>query len=155
MRDKRVRKKIQSVLFCCNYNSVRSPMAEGIFKKLIGSNIFVQSAGIYDSLEIDGFTVRVCDEIGVKLNSHRVRSLKEVERLGGFVGSFDLIIPMTQRSLQEVKIFSKYVSVEIESWKIREPEKNDLNLEETLDSYRSTRDLIYEKIFQRFKDFLI
>tara|TARA_Y100000991_G_C21727248_1_gene244772 strand:+ start:108 stop:500 length:393 start_codon:yes stop_codon:yes gene_type:complete len=130
-------------------------MAEGIFKKLIGSNIFVQSAGIYDSLEIDGFTVRVCDEIGVKLNSHRVRSLKEVEKLGGFIGSFDLIIPMTQKSFQEVKSFSKYVSVEIESWKIREPEKNDLNLEETLDSYRSTRDLIYEKIFQRFKDFLI
>ena len=55
-------------------------MAEGIFKKLIGRSIFVQSVGIYDSLEIDGFTVRVCDEIDVKLNQHRVRSLKEVEK---------------------------------------------------------------------------
>ena len=65
----RVNKKIQSVLFCCNYNTVRSPMAEGIFKKLIGPNIFVQSAGIYDTLEIDGFSVRVCNEIDVKLNT--------------------------------------------------------------------------------------
>ena len=33
-------------------------MAEGIFKKLIGRKIFVQSAGIFDTLEIDGFTVK-------------------------------------------------------------------------------------------------
>ena len=42
-------------------------MAEGIFKKLIGRKIFVQSAGIFDTLEIDGFTVKVCNEINVKL----------------------------------------------------------------------------------------
>ena len=42
-------------------------MAEGIFKKLIGSKIFVQSAGIFDTIEIDGFTIKVCDEIDVKL----------------------------------------------------------------------------------------
>ena len=36
-------------------------MAEGIFKKLIGTKIFVQSAGVYDTLEIDGFTVQVKD----------------------------------------------------------------------------------------------
>ena len=58
-------------------------MAEGIFKKLIGRKIFVQSAGIFDALEIDGFTVRVCDEINVKLNKHRVRSLREMENNGG------------------------------------------------------------------------
>ena len=41
-------------------------MAEGIFKKMIGRKIFVQSAGIFDTLEIDGFTVKVCDEINIK-----------------------------------------------------------------------------------------
>ena len=51
-------------------------MAEGIFKKIIGRKIFVQSAGIFDTLEIDGFTVKVCDEINIKLSKHRVRSLK-------------------------------------------------------------------------------
>ena len=58
-------------------------MAEGIFKKLFGKKIFVQSAGVFDTLEIDGFTVRVCDEIDVKLNKHRVRSLGEMEKQGG------------------------------------------------------------------------
>ena len=58
-------------------------MAEGIFKKIIGKRIFVQSAGIFDTLEIDGFTVKVCDEINVKLSKHRVRSLKEWKRAVG------------------------------------------------------------------------
>lgn len=148
-------KKIQSVLFCCDYNSVRSPMAEGIFKKLLGTNIFVQSAGIYDSLEIDGFTVRVCDEIDVRLNRHIVRSIKEIEKSGGFVGSFDLIVAMTQTSLLEVQRFTKYDSVEIESWKINEPEKDDFSITQTLISYRATRNLIYRKISERFNDLLI
>ena len=130
-------------------------MAEGIFKKLIGRNIFVQSAGIFDSLEIDGFTIRVCEEIDVELNKHRVRSLSEVEKYGGFVGSFDLIIPLTQRSLKEVKSLSKYCSVEIESWAIDEPQKDDKNLELTISSYRKVRDLIYDKISTRFKNHIV
>lgn len=146
---------IQSVLFCCDYNSIRSPMAEGIFKKLIGNKIFVQSAGVFDSLEVDGFTVRVCNEIDVKLNQHRVRSLAEAESQGGFVGGFDLIIPMTKLSLREVEKFSKYYSVEIENWKIEEPIKNDQDITRIIESYRETRDLIYKKIRTSFHDFLI
>ena len=118
----------QSVLFCCNYNSVRSPMAEGIFKKLFGKKIFVQSAGVFDTLEIDGFTVRVCDEIDVKLSKHRVRSLGEMEKQGGFIGSFDLVIALTKESLDEVIKYSAFSSVIIENWVVQEPLKveNDI-----------------------------
>ena len=45
----------QSVLFCCDYNAVRSPMAEGIMKKNYGTRIYVQSAGVKNELEVDGF----------------------------------------------------------------------------------------------------
>ena len=76
------KESIQSVLFCCDYNSVRSPMAEGILKKLVGNKIFVQSAGIFDK-RIDGFTVRVCNEINIKLNQH-TGDPYEVEK-NGFV----------------------------------------------------------------------
>ena len=144
---------IQSVLFCCNYNSVRSPMAEGIFKSLIERKIFVQSAGIFDTLEIDGFTVKVCDEINVKLNKHRVRSLKEMEKEGGFIGSFDLIIPLTKESSEEVYRYSTYSSVVIEDWIVDEPIKDDNNINQTLFSYRMTRDIIVNKIRERFKDY--
>ena len=143
---------IQSVLFCCNYNSVRSPMAEGIFKKIVGRKIFVQSAGIFDTLEIDGFTVKVCDEINVKLNKHRVRSLSEMEQKGGFTGSFDLIIPLTKESSDEVYKYSIYSSVMIENWLVDEPIKDENNINKTLCSYRMTRDIIIEKIKYRFQD---
>ena len=142
----------QSVLFCCNYNSVRSPMAEGIFKKLIGKKIFVQSAGVFDSLEIDGYTVRVCNEIDVKLNKHRVKSLSEMEKDGGFIGSFDVVISLTEKSLNEVKKYSAYSSVCIEKWIIEEPIKHENDIEQTLASYRETRDLILHKIYERFKE---
>ena len=146
---------ISSVLFCCNYNSVRSPMAEGIFKKLIGKKIFVQSAGIFDTLEIDGYTVKVCNEINVKLNKHRVRSLKDMEREGGFIGSFDLIISLTQESLEEVHKYSSYSSVIIEDWVVDEPLKYENDINRTLLSYRETRDIIFDKINKRFEQYFL
>ena len=144
---------ISSVLFCCNYNSVRSPMAEGIFKKLIGRKIFVQSAGVFDTLEIDGFTVKVCNEINVKLSKHRARSLREMEKEGGFIGSFDLIIPLTKESSEEAYKYSSYSSVVIEDWIVDEPIKNENDIDQTLCSYRMTRDIIFDKITRRFQGF--
>ena len=141
---------ISSVLFCCNYNSVRSPMAEGIFKYLIGRKIFVQSAGVFDTLEIDGFTIKVCNEIDVKLSRHRARSLSEMEKEGGFIGSFDLIIPLTKESSEEAYKYSNYSSVIIEDWFVDEPIKNENDINQTLNSYRRTRDIIFDKIKKRF-----
>ena len=126
-------------------------MAEGIFKSLIGRKIFVQSAGIFDTLEIDGFTVKVCDEINVKLSKHRVRSLREMEKKGGFIGSFDLIIPLTQEASEEAFKYSRYSSVMIEDWIVDEPIKNENDIKQTLCSYRKTRDIIFDKINQRFQ----
>ena len=145
---------ISSVLFCCNYNSVRSPMAEGIFKNLLGRKIFVQSAGVFDTLEIDGFTIKVCDEINVKLSKHRARSLREMEKEGGFIGSFDLIIPLTKESSEEAHKYSTYSSVMIEDWIVKEPMKDENDINQTLCSYRITRDIIFDKIKERFQDYL-
>ena len=130
-------------------------MAEGIFKKVIGRKIFVQSAGIFDTLEVDGFTVKVCDEINVKLSKHRVRSLEEMEREGGFIGSFDLIIPLTPKASTEVYKYSTYSSVAIEDWIVDEPIKNENDINQTISSYRKTRDIILEKIKERFSKYVM
>ena len=129
-------------------------MAEGIFKKLMGRKIFVQSAGVFDTLEIDGFTVKVCNEINVKLSKHRVRSLREMEKEGGFIGSFDLIISLTKESSKEVYRYSTYSSVIIEDWIVDEPIKDENDINQTLSSYRTIRDIIFDKINERFEDYL-
>ena len=56
----------QSVLFCCDHNAIRSPMAEGMMKKFYGQDTYVQSAGVYNDMEIDGFSVAVCAELGIE-----------------------------------------------------------------------------------------
>ena len=126
-------------------------MAEGIFKKLFGRKIFVQSAGVFDTLEIDGFTVKVCNEINVKLSKHRARSVREMEKEGGFIGSFDLIIPLTKQSSIEAYKYSRYSNVMIEDWIVDEPVKDENDINQTLRSYRMTRDLIFDKIKKRFE----
>ena len=35
-----------SILFCCDHNAVRSPMAEGMMKQFYGRAAYVQSAGV-------------------------------------------------------------------------------------------------------------
>ena len=60
----------QSILFCCDHNAVRSPMAEALTKKLFGGRIFVQSTGVKHDMEVDGFAVAVCEEIDVDLSDN-------------------------------------------------------------------------------------
>ncbi|MEM8981204.1 MAG: low molecular weight phosphatase family protein, partial [Pseudomonadota bacterium] len=84
-----------SVLFCCDHNAVRSPMAEGLMKKLYGTDVYVQSAGVKSDMEVDGFTVSVCQEMDVELSNHRTRTFDEMEDWGDDLGSFDLIVALS------------------------------------------------------------
>ena len=99
----------QSIVFCCDHNAVRSPMAEGIMKKLYGTGTYVQSVGVINDLEIDGFSIAVCDEIGVELSRHRSRSFDEMERWGDDLSSFDLIVALSpasqRRALELTRLF--------------------------------------------------
>ena len=84
-----------------------------------------------------------------------MRSLSEVESNGGFVGSFDLVIPFTLAFIGRRQKILTLFSVEIESWTVEEPLKDEFNIDRTLGSYRKTRDIILEKIKERFKKFFL
>ena len=71
-----------AVLFCCDHNSIRSPMAEALMKKLVGTQIFIQSAGVKSDHDIDGFAVTVCQELDIELSKHKVRSFEDLEEIG-------------------------------------------------------------------------
>jgi arsenate reductase len=66
-----------SVLFACDHNATRSPMAEGMMKKFYGTDVYVQSVGVKADLEIDGFTIAVMAESEVDLERPRSRSFTE------------------------------------------------------------------------------
>jgi arsenate reductase len=139
-----------SVLFCCDHNAVRSPMAEGIMKKHYGKRIYVQSAGVKSELEIDGFTVAVCGEIGVELQKHRVRSFHDMEEWGDQIGAYDLIVALSPAAMRQAQEYTRYHAIEVEYWPTYDPTGLGDTREAKLAAYRQTRDQIDKRIRDRF-----
>ena len=49
-----------SVLFACSHNSIRSPMAEGLAKRLYGNTAYMESVGVHAGA-LDSFAAAVLD----------------------------------------------------------------------------------------------
>ncbi len=141
-----------SVLFCCNYNAVRSPMAEGIMKKLYGDRVYVQSAGVRGELEVDGFSVAVCEEIGVRLSEHRVRTMDEMEGWGDDLSSFELIVCLSPAAQRRAILATVHFSTAVEYWPILDPTGMGETRETKLTFYRQSRDQILDRLIDRFGD---
>jgi protein-tyrosine-phosphatase len=140
----------QSVLFCCDHNAVRSPMAEGIMKKFYGMETYVQSAGVYNDLEIDGFCIAVCQEMGVELSRHRSRSFDEMQKWGDDLSSFDLIVALSPASKEQALELTRIFHLDVEFWPIMDPTGVGETREAKLESYRQARDQIVGKLTERF-----
>ena len=138
------------MLFCCDHNAVRSPMAEGIMKKYYGTRIYVQSAGVKSELEIDGFSVAVCTEIGVALERHRTRSFAEMEEWGDRIDAYDLIVALSPAAMRQAQEYTRWHAIEVEYWPIFDPTGLGETREEKLAAYRQTRDQIEARIRDRF-----
>ena len=143
----------QSILFCCDHNAVRSPMAEGIMKKLYGTGTYVQSVGVINDLEIDGFSIAVCEEIGVELSRHRSRSFDEMERWGDDLSSFDLIVALSPASQRRALELTHLFHLTVEYWPILDPTGIGETRELKLVSYRQTRDQIESKLREKWGQF--
>ncbi len=136
----------QSLLFCCDHNAVRSPMAEGLMKQLFGTQCYVQSVGVKNDLEIDGFAIAVCQELGVELSRHRSRSFDEMEEWGEDLSSFDLIVALSPASQRRALELTRYSHLVVEYWPILDPTGLGETRETKLESYRQTRDQIQNAI---------
>lgn len=139
-----------SVLFCCDYNAVRSPMAEGMMKKYYGKRVYVQSAGVKNELDVDGFSVAVAAEIGVPIEKHRVRSFLQMEEWGDRIDAYDLIIALSPAAMRQAQEYTRYHSIEVEYWPIFDPTGLGETRDAKLAAYRQTRDQIDRRIRDRF-----
>ena len=139
-----------SVLFACDHNAVRSPMAEGLMKRDYGTSIFVQSAGVQHDIEVDGFSVAVAEEVSVTLSKHRARSFEEMEEWGDQIDGYDLIIALSPAAQRAALEYTRYYALEVEYWPIMDPTDHGRSREEKLIAYRQARDQIAAKIRTRF-----
>lgn len=140
----------QSVLFCCDHNAVRSPMAEGIMKKYYGTDTYVQSVGVKNDLEIDGFSIAVCAELEVELSRHRSRSFDEMEQWGDDLSSFDLVIALSPASQRRALELTRYFHLDVEYWPILDPTGLGESRDAKLVQFRAARDQIAERLIKRF-----
>ncbi|MGJ8604247.1 MAG: low molecular weight phosphatase family protein [Marivita sp.] len=140
----------QSILFCCDHNAVRSPMAEGIMKKLYGFETYVQSVGVMNDLEIDGFAIAVCNEIGVEMSRHRSRSFDELDDTGEALSGFDLVVALSPASQRRALDLTRFYHLTVEYWPIMDPTGIGETREQKLNSYRQTRDQLVDHLKRKW-----
>lgn len=125
-------------------------MAEGLLKKHIGNRVYVQSAGVASDRDIDGFSISVCNELGVELTKHTVRSFQELEEWGEDLEGYDLIIALSHTSKIVASGHVADAAVEVEFWDIADPTATGETRAAKLDAYRAVRDDIVARIQARF-----
>ncbi len=133
-----------SVLFACSQNSVRSPMAEAIAKRLYGQSSYIDSVGVRAS-DVDGFAVAALDEIDVDVHRHHAKTFGDVDP-----SSFDLIVTLSPEAHHQALEFTRGTAAEVEYWPIPDPSAVEGSREARLDAYRRTRDLILARLKARF-----
>jgi protein-tyrosine-phosphatase len=125
-------------------------MAEGIMKKLYGTGSYVQSVGVVNDLEIDGFSIAVCEEIEVQLSRHRSRSFDEMKQWGDDLSSFDLVVALSPASQRRALELTRLFHLTVEYWPILDPTGIGETREMKLVAYRQTRDQIVNKLKEKW-----
>ena len=139
-----------AVLFACNFNRVRSPMAEALLKRALGDRVYVDSCGL--KLEpteagegADPFVRSVMEEISVDLANHAPKTFDQLED-----ASFDLVISLTPEAQHRAVEMTRGRAAEIEYWPTFDPTLAEGSREARLAAYREVRDHLAKRIAERF-----
>ena len=140
-----------AVLFACNFNRVRSPMAEALLKRAMGDRIYVDSCGLSRAAEdeagegADPFVQAVMAEISVDLARHEPKTFEDLTD-----SSFDLVISLTPQAQHRAVEMTRGRAAEIEYWPTFDPTLADGSREARLAAYREVRDTLARRIAERF-----
>ncbi len=135
-----------SVLFVCNRNTIRSPMAEALMKHLLGQRIHVDSVGVRLSAgEMDPFAVAALAEIGLNMARHRPKTFEDLND-----HAIDLIVTFTPQAQHRAVELMRTLACDIEYWPLPDPTIIEGNRETRLAAYRDLRETLLERIIERF-----
>ncbi|MGI8524848.1 MAG: low molecular weight phosphatase family protein [Pseudolabrys sp.] len=137
----------QAVLFACDMNAVRSPMAAGLLRQMFGSAITVASVGVVPG-ELDAFAVAAMEEIGIDIARHKPISFEDYHDLEGF--NFDLIVTLTPGAHHKALQRAGNSGIAVEYWATPDATAAEGNREQRLDAYREVRDQLSAHIRDRF-----
>jgi protein-tyrosine-phosphatase len=147
-----VAKNPHAVLFCCNFNRVRSVMAEALLKRHVGKHVFVDSCGVKsmpeeekEGFDVDPFVFAVLLEVGWDVAHHRSKTFDELND-----DSFDLVISLTPQAQHRAVELARGQATEIEYWPTMDPTLVEGSREHRLAAYREVRDALEARIAERF-----
>ncbi len=119
-------------------------------KQMYGQRAYVQSAGVKNDMEIDGFSIAVCKELGIELSRHRSRSFDEMQEWGDDLSQFDLIVALSPASQRMALELTRFNHLEVVYWPILDPTGLGDGRDAKLSAYRQARDQIKERMLSRF-----
>ena len=126
------------VLFVCNLNSVRSPMAAALLRRAGGDEIDVDSAGVYEGW-LDPFVVAVMQEVDISLEDHEPKAMKTLDLDG-----FDHVIALTQEAAGEARRFLPADRIML--WDVQNPSETRGGRDEAMAAYREVREALSTRI---------
>jgi protein-tyrosine-phosphatase len=132
---------LKSVLFLCNQNAVRSPMAKALAERHTKRRIFIESAGLIAGA-LDPFSVAAMEEEKLDISDHKAKTLADVQ-----IELFDLVIALTEESRDRVA--KTHGDVALEYWATPDPSDSEGNRNQVMDSYRLVRDHLEVRIADR------
>ena len=134
-----------AVLFACNMNSIRSPMAEGLLKFMQGDRIFIDSVGVRPK-DVNGFGIAVMEEIGIDISTHNPKSFDDLED-----SYFDLVITLSPEAQHQAIEMTRVMACDVEFWNTFDPSLVESESRETiLDAYRQVRNQLLIRLKSRF-----
>ena len=135
----------RSVLFVCNQNAIRSPMAKALFDKYSKRRIYADSVGLITGM-LDGFTAHVIQEVGgPKLDDHQPKTLGTINPR-----EYELVIALSEAAFERLKSLLEGTDVRLEHWPIPDPAGTEGRRDHILAAYRQVRDVIGSRIKERF-----
>lgn len=137
-----------AVLFACNFNRVRSAMAEALMKRAFGDRVYVDSCGLRPQDEeepADPFVEAVMAELGIEIASHRSKTFADLAD-----GSFDVVVSLTPETHHHAVELGRNRATRVEYWPTPDPTLQEGSREARLAAYRDVRDGLMTKILERF-----
>ena len=131
---------VRSILFVCNMNSVRSPMAEALARDVLGDGVRVESCGVHAGI-LDPFAAEVLEEAGLPKPERAPQDFAHVN-----ADDFDVVVALTGEAAGE----ARRAGAAPEFWDTENPTETRGDRETMLAAYREVRNGLRAKIEERF-----
>ncbi len=135
-----------SVLFACDQNTVRSPIAEAICKARFGTKIYVESVGVRAGEGADPFAIAVMEEVGIDLSRHAPKTFEDLHDT-----SFDWIVSLSPAAQHTAVELTRTMACDLVFWHTFEATSVRGSRETILDAYREVRDSLTRRIETAFR----